>query len=75
MEIFVMKPNVGVVDRGIRLVLAAVLLYLGLAIYGGSTLGIGLVAVGVVLLMTGLLGFCGLYQLLGIQTCPTKTQS
>ncbi len=70
-----MKPNVGVVDRGIRLVLAAVLLYLGLAIYGGSTLGIGLVAVGVVLLMTGLLGFCGLYQLLGIQTCPTKTQS
>lgn len=69
-----MKPNVGVVDRSVRLGLAAVLLYLGLAIYGSSALGIGLAAAGTISLVTGLIGFCGLYQLLGIQTCRTKPQ-
>ena len=68
-----MKTNVGVVDRIVRLVLAVMLLYLGLVLYSGSVLGIGLVGVGAILLVTGLVGFCGLYQLLGIQTCP-KTQ-
>lgn len=63
-----MKTNVGAVDRAVRLVLAAVLLYLGLVLYSGSTLGIGLVVAGAVLLVTGLVGFCGLYSLLGLRT-------
>lgn len=69
-----MKTNVGTLDRGIRLLLASVLFYLGLFLYSGSALGIGLVVVGSVLLATGLVGFCGFYSLLGIRTRPTPEQ-
>jgi hypothetical protein len=69
-----MKMNVGSIDRLIRLLLASVLVYLGLFLYSGSTLGIGLVVAGAVLLMTALVGFCGLYRLLGIHTNQTHGQ-
>lgn len=63
-----MNANVGAIDRLIRLLLSAVLFYLGFFLYGGTGLGIGLVAMGGVMLVTALVGFCGLYQLLGIRT-------
>jgi hypothetical protein len=63
-----MNTNVGIVDRLIRLLLAAVLFYLGFFLYGGTGLGIGLVVMGSIMLITALVGFCGLYQLLGIRT-------
>ena len=63
-----MATNVGMMDRIIRIVLAVALLYLGLAMYSGSTLGIGLTVVGAIAALTGLVGFCGLYKLLGINT-------
>jgi len=63
-----MKTNVGSLDRLIRLLLASALFYLGLFSYSGSALGIGLVVAGGVLLVTALVGFCGLYRLLGIHT-------
>ncbi|MBN8563634.1 MAG: DUF2892 domain-containing protein [Leptolyngbya sp. UWPOB_LEPTO1] len=63
-----MKTNVGSIDRLIRLLLASVLFYSGLFLYSGSALGIGLVVVGSILLITALVGFCGLYRLLGIHT-------
>lgn len=69
-----MKTNVGSIDRLIRLLLASVLFYSGLFLYNGSTLGIGLIVVGSVLLVTALVGFCGLYRLLGIHTNPTNDQ-
>ncbi|WP_205369610.1 DUF2892 domain-containing protein [Thermoleptolyngbya sp. PKUAC-SCTB121] len=69
-----MKMNVGLLDRLIRLVLASVLFYLGLFLYSGTALGIGLVVVGSVFLVTALLGFCGLYRLLGIHTNQPKEQ-
>jgi hypothetical protein len=69
-----MKTNVGPLDRGIRLLLASVFFYLGLFLYGGSALGIGLVAAGGVLLVTGLIGFCGLYRLLGLHSNQTREQ-
>lgn len=69
-----MKTNVGTLDRGIRLLLASVLLYLGLFFYGGSALGIALSGAGGVLLITGLVGFCGLYRLLGLHTNQTREQ-
>jgi hypothetical protein len=67
-----MKTNVGSLDRLLRLLLAAVLFYLGLFVYSGSTLGIGLLIAGSVLLVTALVGFCALYSLLGIRTNETK---
>jgi hypothetical protein len=36
-----MNTNVGAIDRLIRLLLAAVLFYLGFFLYGGTGLGIG----------------------------------
>lgn len=69
-----MKTNVGSFDCLIRLLLASVLFYLGLFLYGGSALGIGLVVMGSVLLVTALVGFCALYSLLGIRTCQPNQQ-
>jgi hypothetical protein len=63
-----MTINVGSIDRLIRLLLASVLFYLGLFIYSNTPLGIGLIIVGSLSLVTGLVGFCGLYSLLGIRT-------
>jgi amino acid transporter len=69
-----MKTNVGAFDRVIRLGLASVLFYLGLFLYSGSALGISLVVAAGVLLATGLVGFCGLYSLLGIRTSQPREQ-
>lgn len=70
-----MNANVGAIDRLIRLLLAAVLFYLGFFLYGGTGLGIGLVVMGCIMLTTSLVGFCGLYQLLGIRTNKTNEYS
>lgn len=69
-----MKTNVGSLDRLIRLLLASALFYLGLFTYSSTGLGISLVVAGSVLLVTALVGFCGLYRLLGIQTSQPNEQ-
>ncbi|HSG49671.1 MAG TPA: DUF2892 domain-containing protein [Longimicrobiales bacterium] len=65
-----MPVNEGTLDRGIRVVLGATILWLG-TVSGvlESPLTTVAVVVGVVLLITGVTGFCGLYRLLGISTC------
>ena len=63
-----MFNNVGALDRVIRLILAGILLYLGLNVYAGSTLGVGLAVVAVIPTLTAILGSCALYGLLGINT-------
>ena len=63
-----MKKNVGTIDRTVRIVIGLALL--GLAA-GGKMWGL----VGIVPLLTGVLGWCPPYQLLGINTagsCSTK---
>ena len=70
-----MFNNVGTTDRLLRLIAAAVLLYLGLFTYAGSALGIGLAVVGGVALLTGLIGSCALYGLLGINTRSSDPSS
>ncbi|BAZ02814.1 hypothetical protein NIES37_68270 [Tolypothrix tenuis PCC 7101] len=69
-----MKTNVGSLDRLIRVLLASVLFYLELLLYKGTGLGIGLIVAAGVLLLTALVGFCGLYSLLGIRTSQTNEQ-
>ena len=69
-----MKTNVGSTDRLIRLLLASALFYLGLFPYDGTGLGIGLVVAGGVLMVTAVVGFCGLYRLLGIHTSQPNEQ-
>ncbi|MFH1001120.1 MAG: DUF2892 domain-containing protein [Bacteroidota bacterium] len=67
-----MKKNVGVCDKVIRVVLAIII---GLLYYFGvisGTWGIVLLVLAIVFLFTGLLNFCGLYSLFGINTCKKK---
>ncbi|MGB7086525.1 MAG: DUF2892 domain-containing protein [Phormidesmis sp.] len=70
-----MSSNVGTVDRFLRILAGSVLLYLGAVVYAGSGMGLALDAVGVIVLLTGIIGFCGLYKLLGINTRPTDSLS
>ena len=63
-----MKQNVGGIDKGIRIVLG-----LGLAWYGYISMMWWLVAVGVVVFLTGVLGRCALYSLIGFSTCKLDT--
>jgi len=63
--------NEGPIDRIVRIALGAALIVISLAAVGASsTFGVVLLVVGAVLLATGALGFCGLYRILGMNTCP-----
>ena len=63
-----MKKNIGTADKVIRIVIAltAAVLIVTETLTGTAALIIGII--GVVMLLTGLAGFCGLYSLLGIST-------
>lgn len=62
-----MKANESSVDRIIRLVIGLIVFYLGFfSIVGVGGIMIGIV--GLVLIITGITGFCALYKLLGIST-------
>jgi len=63
-----MKCNVGGWDRGLRIVIGLVLIVLGLAGAVSGTTAIAAYVVGAIALLTGLVGFCGLYTVLGIST-------
>lgn len=64
-----MKKNVGTTDKVLRVVLGlALLAYLALG--SGSLRFIGLV--GVIPLLTALVGYCPVYALFGLSTCPAK---
>ena len=61
-----MKSNVGGIDRTLRIVVGLALV--AWALMGGPVWAwIGLVPIG-----TGLAGFCPLYPLIGLNTCPAK---
>lgn len=63
----IMLKNEGTLDRAVRMGAGAVLI--GLA----ATETVGLWGyIGVVPLLTGAIGICPLYKLLGINTCPLK---
>lgn len=61
------KKNEGNLDRIIRIVLGLVLFAVA---YLQNINWLYIIAL--VSLVTGLTGFCGLYKLLGINTCPMK---
>ncbi len=62
----------GVVDRSIRLLIAMTIAILFFMEIISGTLGIVLLAVAGVFVLTSIVSFCGLYTLLGINTCKTK---
>lgn len=67
-----MSCNVGGIERPIRIAVGLVLVAIGsLAELPVAGMAIALIA-GVIALVTGIIGFCPLWALLGINTCPVK---
>ena len=67
-----MKCNVGKTDRIIRIAIG--IIALAVAFFGGLTgiLKIIAIVIGIIGLGTGLLKFCALYTLFGMNTCETS---
>jgi hypothetical protein len=63
-----MTLNEGTLDRAVRVVLGLALLAL---VFVGPHTWMGLF--GLIPLVTGLVGFCPLYRLLGLRTRPMQT--
>lgn len=62
-----MKRNEGTVDRGVRIVLGIALL--SLVVVGPQTMW-GLL--GLIPLLTGIIGMCPLYRMVGFDTCGAE---
>lgn len=58
-----MKKNVGKIDRLIRIIIG--LGIIGAGLYYKNILGF----IGIIPLFTGVFSWCGLYKLIGINTC------
>jgi hypothetical protein len=67
-----MSTNMGSADRIIRVILAIVFgaLYFTKTVEG--TPGVILLILGGVFLATSAIGFCPLYKIVGLNTCPKK---
>ena len=62
-----MTTNVGKIDKALRIIAGIVLLTL-FFILDGSARWLGLI--GLVPLITGLVGWCPAYAMIGVNTCP-----
>jgi hypothetical protein len=65
-----MKPNEGKTDRIIRVILA-IIIAISSFYLTGIIQSVGFI-IAIALLITGVIGYCGLYTILGINTCSTK---
>jgi hypothetical protein len=63
-----MSMNEGTADRIIRVVAGIVLLWLGFGGVADGAFGIVLGVVGAILTLTGLVGWCPLYSVVGVST-------
>jgi Protein of unknown function (DUF2892) len=68
-----MSPNVGTIDRIVRIAIGVLFIAYAIPI-GFSNTGWNWVGwIGVVPLLTGILGYCPAYRLVGLSTCPLAT--
>ncbi len=63
-----MKRNEGTLDRIIRIILGVILLAVGIWCGVTGALMWVLIVIGAIALITGLIGWCGLYALCGCTT-------
>ncbi len=70
-----MRCNVGGVERSIRI--GAGLLAFGIGLFAGLSSAVSGVVLmgGVILLLTGLAGYCPLFTLLGVNTCSSVSDT
>jgi len=68
-----MQTNMGALDRLIRFVMGVILaiLVIANAVKGTGAVIVGIIAI--VLLLTSIFGFCGIYEPLNISTLKRKT--
>ncbi|PVA09443.1 DUF2892 domain-containing protein [Pelagivirga sediminicola] len=68
-----MTPNIGSTDRIFRIFFGLVLIALpfigNIAFFEPEWVTVASVVIGIVLLATAAMRFCGLYRILGIRTC------
>lgn len=69
----IMKTNTGTADRTIRILIAVAILILYISNVVTGTLAYVLLAVAGIFAITGLVGVCPLYSLIGISSCKNKT--
>ena len=69
-----MKKNMGIADKIIRIIIAAVIVTLFATNVISGVLGIVLIVVAIVFLLTSIIGFCPLYTIFGIKTCCKKKE-
>ena len=67
-----MKLNMGLVDRIIRVLIAAGIGYFYFTGKLEGPVGTGLLVLAVIFVLTGLVGFCPLYRLVGLSTRKAK---
>lgn len=75
LKTFVMKQNMGIIDRVFRISVAA---FLGILYFGGYITGLtGIIAViiATVFLLTSIAGNCPLYALFGVSTCKNNNRA
>lgn len=61
-----MKRNVGTMDRFLRLVIS-----IPFMVYGFLNSSLLLSIVGIVIFFTGIVGLCGFYYLIGLDSCKS----
>ncbi|MBH9974838.1 MULTISPECIES: DUF2892 domain-containing protein [Bartonella] len=64
-----MKQNLGSVDRIIRIIIGVVLLSLIFILDSGAR---WFCLIGLIPLITAIIGFCPLYKIFGLSSCPLK---
>lgn len=69
-----MHRNEGNLDRIVRLVIAAVALAIGVAVGFASIGGIVAAVVAVIMVVTAASGFCPIYAVLHLDTCPKRAE-
>ena len=74
-----MERNVGSTDKTVRVLGGAIAGLVSLAILANAVSLPAILApvlglASVILLATGVMGFCGLYTLLGVNTCPVDAR-
>jgi len=66
------EKNVGTIDRAIRIILGLVLIMIFALNIVAAPWSYFVVLIGIITLATGVLGICGLYSLLGMNTTGKK---
>ncbi len=70
-----MKKNVGNADKIVRILIALVLGALYFTGTVSGTLGYVALALGGIMVLTSAIGFCPIYAIVGLNTCPAKKKA